>query len=79
LLQWLSPLPTTSTQESNGDCMGDGNGSDGYNDEGGGYGDGNNTRDGNGNKGWWATKSAVARAARAMTMVTKRVRQWRQM
>jgi hypothetical protein len=53
--------------------MGNGNRSDGCSDEGGGYGDGNNTRDGNGNKGLRATKSAMAREARAMTTATKRV------
>jgi hypothetical protein len=52
--------------------MGNDNGSDGYGDKGSGDGDGNNTLDGNGNKGWRATKSTMARAARAITMGTKR-------
>ncbi len=34
-LQRLSPLPTSSTPQSNGDCMGDGDGSDGYSNKGG--------------------------------------------
>ncbi len=71
-MQWLSPLPTSLTLQSNGDCLGNGNGSDGYGDEGSGNGDGNNTCNGDGNEGWRVTKRAMARAARAMTMATKR-------
>jgi hypothetical protein len=52
--------------------MGDGNRSNGYNDEGGRNGGGNSTCNCNGNKGWWATKRAMVRAARAMTTATKR-------
>ena len=52
--------------------MGNGDVSDGYGVEGGGDGDGNNTRNGDGNKGWRAMKRAMARAARAMMTATKR-------
>ncbi len=45
--------------------MGNGDGSDGYGNEGGGDGNGSNTHDGNGNKGWQAMN-------RAMTTATKR-------
>jgi hypothetical protein len=52
--------------------MGNGNGSNGYSNKGGGHGDGVNTRNEDGNKGWRATKRAMARAARAMTTAMKR-------
>ena len=52
--------------------MGDGNGSNGYDNKVGGDGDGDNMRDGNGNKVWWATKRPMARVARAMRTATKR-------
>jgi hypothetical protein len=35
-LQRLSPLPTSLTPQSNGDGVGDGNGSNGYGNKGGG-------------------------------------------
>jgi hypothetical protein len=76
LLQRLSPLPTSSTPQSNGDCMGNGDVSNGYGVEGGGDGDGNNMRNGDGNEGWRAMKSAMARAARAMMTATRG--QWQQ-
>jgi hypothetical protein len=46
--------------------------SDGYGDEGGGNGDGNNMRDGNGDEGCRATKRAIGRVARVMMTATKR-------
>jgi hypothetical protein len=52
--------------------MNNGNESNGYGNKGGGDVDGNNMRDGDGNKGWGATKIAMARAARAMMTATKR-------
>jgi hypothetical protein len=51
--------------------MGNGNRSNGYGDEGSSNGDGDTTPDGDGNKGWQATKSAMEQAARAMMMAKK--------
>ncbi len=72
LLQRLLPSPTSLTPQSNGNCMGNGDRSNGYRDEGGGDGNSNNMRNGNGNEGWRVMKSMMARAARAMTTATKR-------
>jgi hypothetical protein len=52
--------------------MGSDDGRDGYGDKCGSNSNGNNTSNGDGNEGWRATKSAMARAARAMAMATKR-------
>ncbi len=65
-------MPTSSALQSNSDCVGDGNRSNGYGNKGDSNCNGDNTRNGNGNKGWQATKRAMARAARAITTATKR-------
>jgi hypothetical protein len=51
-LQRLLPSPASLTPQSNGNCVGNGDGSNCHSNKGGSDGDGDNMRDDNGNEGW---------------------------